>query len=49
MKDFILFQQQKKKMNKENQRILGSFGIEKMAIFFIKYRVDRNSINDKDY
>ena len=47
--DFILFNQTKKKMNKENQRILGSFGIEKMAMFFIKYRVDRNSINDENY
>jgi hypothetical protein len=35
--------------NKENQRLLGSFGIENLAMFFIKYRVDRNSINDPFY
>ena len=47
--DFILFNQQEKQMNKENQRLLASFGIENFAIFFIKYRVDRNSVNDPFY
>jgi hypothetical protein len=49
-KDFILFQiDEKQASNKENQRLLGSFNIENMALFFIKYRVDRNSINDPAY
>jgi hypothetical protein len=41
-----LFDQKEKKSNKENQRLLGSFGIENLALFFIKYRVDRDSISD---
>ena len=44
--DFILFDQKEKKSNKENQRLLGSFGIENLALFFIKYLVDRDSISD---
>jgi hypothetical protein len=44
--DFILFDQKEKKSNKENQRLLGSFGIENLALFFIKFRVDRDSISD---
>ena len=44
--DFILFDQKEKKSNKENQRLLGSFGIENLAVFLIKYRVDRDSISD---
>ena len=48
-KDFLLFNKKEKASNKENQRLLGSFGIENLAMFFIKYRVDRNSINDPFY
>mmetsp|Transcript_6821 Transcript_6821/g.10992 ORF Transcript_6821/g.10992 Transcript_6821/m.10992 type:complete len:608 (+) Transcript_6821:2642-4465(+) len=47
--DFVLFEEKTKTMKKENQRLLSSFGIEKMAMYFIKYRVDRNSINDPMY
>jgi hypothetical protein len=45
----LLFNKKEKVPNKENQRLLGSFGIENLAMFFIKYRVDRNSINDPFY
>ena len=49
-KDFILFQQKDNQYtNKENQRLLGNFGIENLAMFFIKYRVDRGSVNDPHY
>jgi hypothetical protein len=49
-KDFILFETEEMgRSNKENQRLLGSFQIENMAMFFIKYRVERNSINDPYY
>jgi hypothetical protein len=47
--DFILFENKNLARNKENQRLLGSFGIENLSMFFIKYRVDRNSINDPFY
>lgn len=48
--DFILFQiDEKQRVNRENQRLLGSFGIENLAMFFIKYRVDRNQVNDPLY
>ena len=47
-KDFMLFENKKGKerVNAENQRLLGSFNVEKLAIFFIKFRVDRNAVND---
>ena len=48
-RDFILFEEVNQRQNKENQRLLGSFGIENLAMFFIKYRVDRNSVNDPVY
>ena len=48
-RDFILFDQKNQSSNKENQRLLGSFGIDSLAMFFIKYRVDRNSVNDPFY
>lgn len=48
-RDFILFEEVSQRQNKENQRLLGSFGIENLAMFFIKYRVDRNSVNDPVY
>ena len=49
-RDFILFHNDSvKHPNKENQRLLGSFGIDNLALFFIKYRVDRSQINDPHY
>lgn len=48
-RDFILFEEVNQRQNKENQRLLGSFGIENLAMHFIKYRVDRNSVNDPVY
>ena len=50
IEDFILFKiDEKQKMNRENQRLLGTFSIENLAMFFIKYRVERNQINDVLY
>jgi len=48
-RDFILFDQKDRQQNREHQRLLGTFGIENLAMFFIKYRVDRNSVNDPFY
>ena len=47
--DFILFEKKDLAQNKENQRLLSTFGIEALAMFFIKYRVDRNSVGDPFY
>ena len=45
--DFILFKQKTNQfVNKENQRLLGNFEIENLAMFFIKFRVDRACVND---
>ena len=48
-KDFVLFERTDRPQNKENQRLMANFGIESLAVFFIKYRVDRNSVNDPFY
>ena len=48
--DFLLFDKiVNEPSNKENQRLLGSFEVDNLAMFFIKYRVDRNSVNDPFY
>jgi hypothetical protein len=48
--DFILFKQKTNQfVNKENQRLLGNFEIENLAMFFIKFRVDRSCVNDPQY
>ena len=47
--DFLLFDRQQGVSNTENQRLLSSFGIENLAMFFIKYRVDKSSVNDPFY
>lgn len=47
--DFLLFDRQQGISNTENQRLLSSFGIENLAMFFIKYRVDKSSVNDPFY
>lgn len=45
----MLFERTDRPQNKENQRLMANFGIEALAMFFIKYRVDRNSVNDPFY
>lgn len=49
IEDFLLFDQVDLPQNRENQRLMSNFGIESLAMFFIKYRVDRNSVNDPFY
>jgi hypothetical protein len=48
-KDFLLFHRIDSPVNTENQRLLGNFHIENLAMFFLKYRVERNSVNDPFY
>jgi len=48
--DFLLFKQKTNQfVNKENQRLLRNFEIENLAMFFIKFRVDRACVNDPQY
>lgn len=47
--DFILYLAQPMVENKENQRLMRSFAIEELALYFIKYRTEESFTSIKEH
>lgn len=47
--DFILYLAQPMVENKENQRLMRSFAIEELALYFIKYRTEESFSSIKEH